>query len=56
MGVLLSIVAYQVVGAGFEWVLLQDINAALQDFTLGFPGMLIQLFGGYALLKAIAKV
>ena len=56
VGVLLSIVAYQVVGGGFEWILLQDINAALQDFTLGFPGMLIQLFGGYALLKAIAKV
>jgi len=56
LGVLLSIMAYQVVGCGIEWILLQDINAALQDFTLGFPGMLIQLFGGYALLKAIAKV
>ena len=28
---------------------------AVQDFRMGIPGMLIQWFGGYALLKAIAK-
>jgi len=28
----------------------------MQDFRMGFPGMLIQLLGGYVVLKAIAKV
>jgi len=56
IGILLSIAVYQVMGSGIEWLILQDFNAAMQDFSLGFPGMLIQLFGGYALLKAIAKV
>ena len=29
---------------------------AVQDFRIGIPGMLLQWFGGYALLKAIAKL
>lgn len=56
LGVLLSIAAYQLIGSAAEWIILQDFNAAMQDFTMGFPGMLIQLVGGYLLLKAIAKV
>jgi len=34
----------------------QNLAIALQDFRLGVPGMLIQLVGGYFLLKALAKV
>lgn len=56
IGILLSIVAYQLIGGAAEWIIMQDFNAAMQDFTMGFPGMLIQLVGGYLLLKAIAKV
>lgn len=56
IGILLSIVAYQLIGSAAEWIIMQDFNAAMQDFTMGFPGMLIQLVGGYLLLKAIAKV
>ena len=32
-----------------------DFYLAAQDFRIGIPGMLLQIFGGYALLKAIAK-
>jgi hypothetical protein len=53
--ILLSILAYQVVGTAIEWIVLQDFNAAIQDFRIGFPGMLIQLAGGFALLKVIEK-
>ena len=56
LGILLSIAVYQLIGSAAEWIILQDFNAAMQDFTMGFPGMLIQLVGGYLLLKAIAKV
>ena len=47
--------AYQVVGTLIEWVLVGDFYLAAQDFRIGIPGMLLQIFGGYALLKAIAK-
>ncbi|WP_294477028.1 ECF transporter S component [uncultured Bacteroides sp.] len=53
LGVVLS---YQIVGTAFEWVQLGNFYAAAQDFRMGIPGMLIQWFGGYFLLKAIAKL
>jgi len=52
----LAILAYQVIGTGIEWAMTQNLAIALQDFRLGVPGMLIQLVGGYFLLKALAKV
>lgn len=53
LGVVLS---YQVVGTVFEWALCGDFFLAVQDFRMGVPGMLIQWFGGYALLKAISRI
>ena len=53
LGVVLS---YQIIGTAFEWILVGDFYVAAQDFRMGIPGMLIQWFGGYALLKAIAKL
>ena len=53
LGVVLS---YQTIGTAFEWAILGNFHAAVQDFRIGIPGMLIQWFGGYALLKAIAKL
>lgn len=55
MALLGVILAYQVVGTAFEWALCGNFFAAVQDFRIGIPGMLIQWFGGYALLKAISK-
>lgn len=56
MGILLAIVAYQVIGTGVEWAMTQNFTVAMQDFRLGIPGLLIQLFGGYFVLKTLAKV
>lgn len=53
LGVVLS---YQLIGSLFEWMLAGDFYVAAQDFRIGILGMLIQWFGGYALLKAIAKL
>lgn len=53
LGVVLS---YQIIGTAFEWAILGNFYAAVQDFRIGIPGMMIQWFGGYALLKAIAKL
>jgi hypothetical protein len=55
-GILLSILAYQIIGTGIEWGMTQNLTVALQDFRLGLPGMLIQLIGGYLVLKALAKI
>ena len=54
--ILLAVLAYQVVGTAIEWMMVGDFFVAVQDFRMGIPGMLLQLFGGYALLKAIAKI
>lgn len=56
LGVLGVVLSYQIIGTAFEWAILGDFHAATQDFRIGIPGMLIQWFGGYALLKAIAKL
>lgn len=42
---------YQVVGSAGEWALSGNLTAALQDFRIGIPGMLLQIFGGYLLIK-----
>jgi hypothetical protein len=55
-GILFSIVAYQFIGTGVEWLMTQNFFIAIQDFRIGLPGMLIQLIGGYFVLKAISKI
>lgn len=56
LAILIAILSYQIIGTAFEWALVGNFYAAAQDFRMGVPGMLIQWFGGYALLKAIAKI
>lgn len=51
-----AVLAYQVVGTLVEWAIVKDFFVAIQDFRIGIPGMLIQIFGGFAILKAIAKL
>jgi len=51
----LTILAYQVLGGLAEWAITTDLNAALQDFRLGFPGMLVQWIAGWGLLKLMAQ-
>lgn len=47
------VLAYQVVGGFAEWGITGEWSAALQDFRLGYPGMLAQIVLGWAALKAI---
>lgn len=56
LALLAVILAYQAIGGMFEWAYTGSFAAAVQDFKIGFPGMIIQLAGGYAVLKALAKV
>lgn len=49
------VLAYQLAGTLGEWVLSGSLYAALQDFRLGVPGMLLQIVGGYLLLKFVIR-
>lgn len=49
------VAAYQLVGGMAEWAISGSLDAALQDFRLGFPGMLLQIGGGYAVLRYLLK-
>ena len=46
---------YQVLGGIAEWLIASDLSAALQDFKIGFPGMLLQVVLGWVILKGLAK-
>jgi hypothetical protein len=52
---LLVILFYQGIGMVAEFALTGSFMAAMQDIRLGFPGMLLQLVGGFFCLKAISK-
>lgn len=56
LGIFLAILSYQIVGIGIEWIMNGNLSLALQDIRIGFPGLLIQLFGGYLLLKSMQKI
>ena len=56
LNLLLVVLLYQVVGTAFEWIIVGDFWVAVQDFRIGLPGMLIQIVGGYFVLKALAKL
>ena len=49
------VLLYQVVGCGIEWAIKGSFMAGIQDFRLGIPGMLIQVIGGWAMLKFVLK-
>ncbi len=51
-GVVLS---YQIIGSIFELAYTGSIDAAMQDFRIGIPGMLLQIVGGYLLIKYMLK-
>lgn len=56
LNLLLVVLLYQIVGTGFEWMMVGDFWVAVQDFRIGLPGMFIQIVGGYFVLKSLAKL
>lgn len=51
----LVVLTYQLVGTLGEWALTGSFYTALQDFRIGIPGMLLQVAGGYLLIKYIIR-
>ena len=50
----LAVLFCQLAGGVYEW-LTQSFAAAVQDITLGFPGIALQIFGSYLLLRYLLK-
>ncbi len=46
---------YQTLGTLCEWMITGSFLAAVQDFRLGISGMLLQIVGGYAVIRFVLK-
>ena len=56
IALLLAVVLlYQVVGSLIESAMLGSLSLGFQDFRIGIPGMLLQIFGGYLFIKYLLK-
>ena len=51
----LVILTYQVIGSLGEWALVGNLHIAMQDFQLGIPGMLLQVFGGWLVINRLIR-
>lgn len=47
------VLGYQTVGTLGEWVMKGDFFLACQDFRIGIPGMLLQIFGGWFVINRL---
>jgi hypothetical protein len=48
------ILGYQLIGTVFESVYFHNVLRALTDFTIGWPGLLIQLVFGYFIIRGLS--
>ena len=53
--VALAVLSYQIVGMTVEFLMDFNFMHAIQDIRIGWPGILIQIVGGYFVIKAIQK-
>ncbi len=49
------VLAYQLVGGLIEWAMTGSLASALQDWKLGWPGMLLQAVGGWLVLNHLIR-
>ena len=49
------VLLYQIAGSIIESGIIGSLAKGFQDFRIGIPGMLLQIFGGYAFIKYALK-
>ena len=49
------VLSYQAVGTLGDWVMKGSFYHAVQDFRIGIPGMLLQVFGGYLFINRLIR-
>lgn len=47
----LVVLVYQFAGTLGEWAMVGNLSVAFQDFRIGIPGMVLQVFGGYLFIR-----
>lgn len=55
VAVALAVLGYQAAGGVVEGLLAGSLAAALADFRVGLPGIVLQILGGYAVLRLLAR-
>ena len=55
LSVALAVLAYQLVGMTVEFFMDFNFMHAIQDIRIGWPGILIQIVGGYLVIKALQR-
>ena len=55
LALLAAVVLFYPAGTLGEWALTGSFHAAVQDFRIGLPGMLLQIFGGWAFINFIIR-
>lgn len=55
LSLLAVVLSYQVLGGLAEWAITGTIDAPLQDFQLGLPGLMLQIVGGYLVITTLLK-
>ena len=55
VAVSLAVLGYQIAGGIVEGLLTSSLAAALADFRVGLPGIVLQILGGYAVLRLLAR-
>ena len=56
LGLLAAVVLfYQTVGMLGDWALGGSLHAAAQALRIGLPGMLLQIFGGWAFINLVIR-
>lgn len=56
INLLIVILTYQCIGTLAEWAMTSSLYLAVQDFRIGVPGMILQLFGTYLLLRVGSEI
>lgn len=51
----LVVLGYQLLGGVIEGLMAKNMMAGIQDFRIGFPGLMVQILGGWMVLKALAS-
>ena len=49
------VLSYQAAGTLGEWALTGSFYVASQDFRIGIPGMLVQVFGGFLFIRYLIR-
>ncbi|MCM1109276.1 MAG: hypothetical protein NC388_09575 [Clostridium sp.] len=49
------VLSYQIIGTAGEWLLKGSLYAAMQDFRIGVPGMLLQIVGGWFVINHLIR-